>query len=156
MSYILSHLNWLNPFFFTFASLSQYLKLVQSLNPQNVHHWCVTDDKYELCAWDNTMCASVQSAQCGEGFRRRNLSCVVHWGDWPESPPQPVAEELCGDKLKQQMQQELKQPCFVPCSGKPVHKYTGLAWNVLTLTEVVIQVELHDLYNILHFYNRFK
>lgn len=68
----------------------------------------------------------MQGAECGEGFRRRNLSCVVHWGDWPETPPQSVAEEFCGDKLKQQIQQEMEQPCFVPCPGKPAHKYTDV------------------------------
>lgn len=60
----------------------------------------------------------VQDAECGEGLRRRNLSCVVHWGNWPESSPQPVAEELCGDKLRKEIQQEMEQPCFVPCLGK--------------------------------------
>lgn len=63
------------------------------------------------------VCAFVQGAECGEGLRRRNLSCVVHWGDWPESPPQPVEEDFCGDKLRQQIQQEMEQPCFVPCPG---------------------------------------
>lgn len=72
------------------------------------------------------VCASLQGAECGEGLRRRNLSCVVHWGDWPELVPQPVEEKFCGDKLRQQIQQEMEQPCFVPCLGKtlldPVHE----------------------------------
>lgn len=59
----------------------------------------------------------MQGAECGEGVRRRSLSCVVHTGSWPESPPQPVDKELCGDKLRQQIQQEMEQPCFVPCPG---------------------------------------
>lgn len=61
----------------------------------------------------------MQGAACGEGLRRRNLSCVVHWGNGSKSPPQPVGEEeLCGDKLRRRIQQEMEQPCFVPCPGK--------------------------------------
>uniref|UniRef100_A0AAQ6I9L7 Thrombospondin type-1 domain-containing protein 7A n=1 Tax=Anabas testudineus TaxID=64144 RepID=A0AAQ6I9L7_ANATE len=76
---------------------------------------------------------TVEGAECGEGFRRRNLSCVVHWGDWPESPPQPVAEEFCGDKLKQQIQQEMEQPCFVPCPGD-CHLTEWSSWSSCQLT----------------------
>ncbi|KAM6984977.1 thrombospondin type-1 domain-containing protein 7B [Aplochiton taeniatus] len=60
----------------------------------------------------------VEGAECGEGVRLRNLSCMVHWGDWPESPSaKPVDEELCGDKLRKESEQELQLPCSVPCPG---------------------------------------
>lgn len=68
---------------------------------------------------------SLQGAACGEGLRRRNLSCIVHWGNWHESPRQPVKEELCGDVLRQRIQQEMEQPCFVPCPGKAAFKHSG-------------------------------
>ncbi|XP_040005222.1 thrombospondin type-1 domain-containing protein 7B [Xiphias gladius] len=76
---------------------------------------------------------TVEGAECGEGLRKRNLSCVVHWGDWPESPPQPVEEELCGDKLMQQIQQEMEQPCFVPCPGD-CHLTEWSSWSSCQLT----------------------
>uniref|UniRef100_A0A3B4YAH4 Thrombospondin type-1 domain-containing protein 7A n=1 Tax=Seriola lalandi dorsalis TaxID=1841481 RepID=A0A3B4YAH4_SERLL len=72
-------------------------------------------------------------AECGEGLRRRNLSCVVHWGDWPESPPQPVEEELCGDRRRQKIQQEMEQPCFVPCPGD-CHLTEWSSWSSCQLT----------------------
>lgn len=63
-----------------------------------------------------------QGAECGEGVQRRNLSCVVHWGDWPESPPQFVSADLCGERLVRSIQQEMDLPCFVPCPGQVFHK----------------------------------
>lgn len=83
------------------------------------------------------VCAFVQGAECGEGLRRRNLSCVVHWGDWPESPPQPVEEEFCGDKLRKQIQQEMEQPCFVPCPGKAALKIYWI--NIFAFQMIYIQ-----------------
>ncbi len=64
-------------------------------------------------------CALVQGAECGEGTRERNLTCVVHWSDWPDSPyPSETAEdEKCGDRVRKESEQELQQPCFVPCPG---------------------------------------
>uniref|UniRef100_A0A8D2ZLL0 Thrombospondin type-1 domain-containing protein 7A n=1 Tax=Scophthalmus maximus TaxID=52904 RepID=A0A8D2ZLL0_SCOMX len=76
---------------------------------------------------------TVEGAECGEGLRRRNLSCVVHWGDWPESPPQPVDEELCGDRRRQHIQQEMEQPCFVPCPGD-CHLTEWSSWSSCQLT----------------------
>lgn len=76
---------------------------------------------------------TVEGAECGEGLRKRDLSCVVHWGDWPESPPQPVEDELCGDKLRQQIQQEMEQPCFVPCLGD-CHLTEWSSWSSCQLT----------------------
>ncbi|KAM4608386.1 thrombospondin type-1 domain-containing protein 7B [Polymixia lowei] len=77
---------------------------------------------------------TVEGADCGEGLRRRKLSCLVHWGDWPESPSaKPVKEELCGDKLWQQSQQELELPCFVPCPGD-CHLTEWSSWSSCQLT----------------------
>ncbi|XP_047227142.1 thrombospondin type-1 domain-containing protein 7B isoform X3 [Girardinichthys multiradiatus] len=77
---------------------------------------------------------TVEGAKCGEGVRRRNLSCVVHWGNLHESPPpQPVNRDLCGDVLKQQLQQEMEQPCFVPCPGD-CHLTEWSTWSSCQLT----------------------
>uniref|UniRef100_A0A1A8PEM2 Thrombospondin type-1 domain-containing protein 7A n=3 Tax=Nothobranchius TaxID=28779 RepID=A0A1A8PEM2_9TELE len=76
---------------------------------------------------------TVEGAKCGEGLRRRNLTCVVHWGHWHESPPQPAEMELCGDVLKRQLQQEMEQPCFVPCPGD-CHLTEWSSWSSCQLT----------------------
>uniref|UniRef100_A0A672IR05 Thrombospondin type-1 domain-containing protein 7A n=1 Tax=Salarias fasciatus TaxID=181472 RepID=A0A672IR05_SALFA len=76
---------------------------------------------------------TIEGAECGEGSRRRNLSCVVHWGSWHESPPQPVSEELCGDVLQQHVQQQMEQPCFVPCPGD-CHLTEWSTWSSCQLT----------------------
>uniref|UniRef100_H3D083 Thrombospondin type-1 domain-containing protein 7A n=1 Tax=Tetraodon nigroviridis TaxID=99883 RepID=H3D083_TETNG len=57
----------------------------------------------------------LEGAQCGEGLQRRNLTCVVHWGDRAESASQPVQSEFCGDELLRKIQQEMEKPCFIPC-----------------------------------------
>lgn len=67
------------------------------------------------------VCVCVQGAECGEGLRRRGLSCMVDWGDWSASP-KPVEDKLCGDRVRQQVQQELEQPCFIPCPGTRSNK----------------------------------
>uniref|UniRef100_A0A3B5A609 Thrombospondin type 1 domain containing 7B n=1 Tax=Stegastes partitus TaxID=144197 RepID=A0A3B5A609_9TELE len=72
-------------------------------------------------------------AECGEGLRRRNLSCVVHWGHWHGSLPQLVEEELCGDVLRKNIQQEMEQPCFVPCPGD-CHLTEWSSWSSCQLT----------------------
>lgn len=66
----------------------------------------------------------VQGAECGEGLQRRNLTCLVHWGDRAESAPQPVQPEFCGDGLVRRIQQEMEKPCFVPCPGEARGRYT--------------------------------
>ncbi|XP_034549450.1 thrombospondin type-1 domain-containing protein 7B [Notolabrus celidotus] len=76
---------------------------------------------------------TVEGAKCGEGLRRRNLSCVVHWGDWPESFPQPVDGELCGDQLRQQLLQDMEQTCFIPCPGD-CHLTVWSSWSSCQLT----------------------
>ncbi|XP_034041977.1 thrombospondin type-1 domain-containing protein 7B [Thalassophryne amazonica] len=82
----------------------------------------------------NWSSCTVEGAECGEGHRRRSLSCMVHWGKGSKShPPQPVEEELCGDKLRQQVQQELEQPCFVPCPGD-CHLIEWSSWSSCQLT----------------------
>ncbi|XP_065818358.1 thrombospondin type-1 domain-containing protein 7B [Labrus bergylta] len=76
---------------------------------------------------------SVEAAKCGEGIHGRNLTCVVHGGDWPKSSPQPVKGELCGDELRQQLKQEMEQPCFVPCPGD-CHLTVWSSWSSCQLT----------------------
>ncbi|KAF7655323.1 hypothetical protein LDENG_00057900 [Lucifuga dentata] len=75
----------------------------------------------------------VQSAECGEGLRRRSLSCVVDRSGWSESPAEPVEETLCGDKVRQQIQQELEQRCFIPCPGD-CHLTEWSSWSTCQLT----------------------
>ncbi|XP_016097128.1 thrombospondin type-1 domain-containing protein 7B-like [Sinocyclocheilus grahami] len=62
---------------------------------------------------------TVEGAECGEGKRERNLTCVVHWSDWPDNsfPSKTVEDEKCGDRVRKESEQELQQPCFVPCPG---------------------------------------
>ncbi|XP_061782034.1 thrombospondin type-1 domain-containing protein 7B isoform X1 [Nerophis lumbriciformis] len=76
---------------------------------------------------------TIEGADCGEGLRRRNLSCVTHQGDGAESPPVPVAEEFCGDKLGKTIQQETEQPCFIPCQGD-CHLAEWSSWSACQLT----------------------
>uniref|UniRef100_A0A3B1IIX4 Thrombospondin type-1 domain-containing protein 7A n=1 Tax=Astyanax mexicanus TaxID=7994 RepID=A0A3B1IIX4_ASTMX len=84
----------------------------------------------------------VEGAECGEGLRQRNLSCVVHWGHWPNSSgPRPdslgpatvVEEEKCGERLSRESAQELQQPCFVPCPGD-CHLNEWSPWSSCQLT----------------------
>ncbi|XP_074550525.1 thrombospondin type-1 domain-containing protein 7B [Halichoeres trimaculatus] len=81
--------------------------------------------KWLLSDWSP---CTVEGAKCGEGLRRRNLSCIVHWGDWPESSPQPVDGELCGDQLRQQLLQDMEQTCFIPCPGD-CHLTVWSSWS---------------------------
>ncbi|XP_035379499.1 thrombospondin type-1 domain-containing protein 7B isoform X3 [Electrophorus electricus] len=84
----------------------------------------------------------VEGAECGEGVRERNLSCIVHWGHWPESPgPRPdapgppltVEEERCGERLQRESEQELQQLCFLPCPGD-CHLTEWSSWSSCQLT----------------------
>lgn len=95
--------------------------------------------------------ASMQGAECGEGFQRRNLSCVVHWGDWPKSPPQRVQEELCGDKLMIRTQQEMEQPCFVPCPGEAALRQSTsyiITHHIHSVYGVLLLTHLHEMYSV--------
>ncbi|XP_060733030.1 thrombospondin type-1 domain-containing protein 7B [Tachysurus vachellii] len=85
----------------------------------------------------------VEGADCGDGVRRRNLSCVVHWGHWPESAgPRPdvhtpaiiVEDEKCDEKhFRTENKEELQQPCFVPCPGD-CHLTDWSPWSSCQLT----------------------
>ncbi|XP_041940176.1 thrombospondin type-1 domain-containing protein 7B isoform X1 [Alosa sapidissima] len=76
----------------------------------------------------------VEGAECGEGLRVRNLSCMVHWGDWLDaSSPKPVEDERCGDRLSKESEQELQLPCFVPCPGD-CHLTEWSSWSSCQLT----------------------
>ncbi|XP_076858362.1 thrombospondin type-1 domain-containing protein 7B-like [Brachyhypopomus gauderio] len=77
----------------------------------------------------------VEGADCGEGVRGRNLSCVVHWGHWPDAPGPPITveEEQCGERLQRESEQELQQPCFLPCPGD-CHLTEWSSWSSCQLT----------------------
>ncbi|KAG7464148.1 hypothetical protein MATL_G00184190 [Megalops atlanticus] len=76
----------------------------------------------------------VEGAECGEGVRERNLTCVVDWGDPAEaSPPRPVEEEKCEGKLSRASGQELQVPCSVPCPGD-CHLTEWSSWSSCQLT----------------------
>ncbi|XP_036432693.1 thrombospondin type-1 domain-containing protein 7B [Colossoma macropomum] len=96
---------------------------------------------YSWLLGDWTPC-HVEGAECGEGVRERNMSCVIHWGHWPDSPgPRPnrpgpataVEEEKCGERLRRESEQELQQPCFVPCPGD-CHLTEWSLWSSCQLT----------------------
>ncbi|XP_078408605.1 thrombospondin type-1 domain-containing protein 7B [Cetorhinus maximus] len=60
----------------------------------------------------------VEGAQCGDGFKVRNLSCVVHDGKLPDTT-KVVENEMCGSRPGgiTSSDLELKVPCSVPCPG---------------------------------------
>ena len=70
-----------------------------------------------------------QGAVCGEGVRRRNLTCVVHGGDWPTtSSAKAVDEGLCGGRLMRESEQDLLLPCSIPCPGTQLITLNYLSW----------------------------
>ncbi|XP_072300062.1 thrombospondin type-1 domain-containing protein 7B [Eucyclogobius newberryi] len=75
----------------------------------------------------------VEGAECGEGIRRRGLSCLVHLGDWPGTTAQTTHSDLCGDAIRRAVQQEMEQPCFVPCPGD-CHLTEWSTWSSCQLT----------------------
>ncbi|TRY98323.1 hypothetical protein DNTS_031706, partial [Danionella cerebrum] len=77
----------------------------------------------------------VQGADCGEGTRERNLTCVMHWSDWEGSQNSSMVleEQKCGDRVRKESQQELQQPCFVPCPGD-CHLTEWSMWSTCQLT----------------------
>ncbi|RXM99273.1 Thrombospondin type-1 domain-containing protein 7B [Acipenser ruthenus] len=87
--------------------------------------------KWMLGEWSQ---CQVEGAQCGEGLRVRNLTCVVHNGSLsdPVSAKQ-VEEEMCEAKLMKAKGQELQQPCSVPCPGD-CHLTEWSSWSSCQLT----------------------
>ncbi|CAL8389306.1 unnamed protein product, partial [Gadus morhua 'NCC'] len=77
---------------------------------------------------------TVEGADCGEGMRRRSLSCVVQWATGSSTlSTQPVADRLCGDRVLRHSQQEMELPCFVPCPGD-CHLTEWSSWSSCQLT----------------------
>ncbi|MFT7818109.1 thrombospondin type-1 domain-containing protein 7B-like [Arapaima gigas] len=61
----------------------------------------------------------VEGADCGEGRRERNLTCVVHGGDSPDlTAAAPVDLDKCEERLRIRGVQELQLSCSVPCPGR--------------------------------------
>ncbi|XP_028971693.2 thrombospondin type-1 domain-containing protein 7B isoform X3 [Esox lucius] len=112
---------------------------------------------YSWLLGDWSLC-HVEGADCGEGVRQRNLTCIVHWGDWPQQEssltrprpslaanpthtysaqpsyfPGPVEDRHCGDKLRKMSEQELVLPCSVPCPGD-CHMTEWSSWSSCQLT----------------------
>ncbi|XP_062313300.1 thrombospondin type-1 domain-containing protein 7B [Osmerus eperlanus] len=88
---------------------------------------------YTWLLGDRTPC-TVEGAVCGEGVRRRNLTCVVHGGDWPTtSSAKAVDEGLCGGRLGRESEQDLLLPCSIPCPGD-CHLTDWSSWSSCQLT----------------------
>ncbi|XP_072556633.1 thrombospondin type-1 domain-containing protein 7B-like isoform X1 [Paramormyrops kingsleyae] len=76
----------------------------------------------------------VEGAQCGEGVRERNLTCVVHGGDLLDvSSARAVGAEKCEDRLRGAEGRELQLPCSVPCPGD-CHLTEWSSWSCCQLT----------------------
>ncbi|XP_067891137.1 thrombospondin type-1 domain-containing protein 7B isoform X4 [Heterodontus francisci] len=60
----------------------------------------------------------LEGAQCGDGFKVRNLSCIVHDGTLPDSA-KVVENEMCGNRPVgiTDIELGLKVACSVPCPG---------------------------------------
>ncbi|XP_059826219.1 thrombospondin type-1 domain-containing protein 7B isoform X2 [Hypanus sabinus] len=60
----------------------------------------------------------IEGAQCGDGFKVRNVSCNVHDGTLSESA-KVVENEKCGNEAAgiNNIERGLKIPCSVPCPG---------------------------------------
>ncbi|KAF4083405.1 hypothetical protein AMELA_G00140860 [Ameiurus melas] len=76
----------------------------------------------------------VEGAECGDGVRERNVSCVVHWGSIAGPPhPKAVKEEHCVENgLSKANGTELHQPCSIPCPGD-CHLTNWSPWSVCQL-----------------------
>ncbi|XP_064167589.1 thrombospondin type-1 domain-containing protein 7B isoform X1 [Anguilla rostrata] len=76
----------------------------------------------------------VEGAECGEGVRERNLTCVVEQGGAADLfPSRPVEEEKCADNLRKMSAQDLRVPCSVPCPGD-CHLTDWSSWSSCQLT----------------------
>ncbi|KAI4900579.1 hypothetical protein NFI96_017260 [Prochilodus magdalenae] len=86
---------------------------------------------WRLAEW--TSCR-VEGAECGEGVRERNLSCVMHWGSISGPPlPKAVHEDRCMEsRLSKVIGTELWQPCSIPCPGD-CHLTEWSAWSACQL-----------------------
>uniref|UniRef100_A0A8C9U5U9 Thrombospondin type-1 domain-containing protein 7A n=1 Tax=Scleropages formosus TaxID=113540 RepID=A0A8C9U5U9_SCLFO len=75
-----------------------------------------------------------EGADCGEGVRERNLTCVVHGGDSTDlSTATAVDPNKCEEKLRITGVQELQVPCLVPCPGD-CHLTEWAPWSSCQLT----------------------
>ncbi|KAL4601660.1 thrombospondin type-1 domain-containing protein 7B-like [Arapaima gigas] len=73
-------------------------------------------------------------ADCGEGRRERNLTCVVHGGDSPDlTAAAPVDLDKCEERLRIRGVQELQLSCSVPCPGD-CHLTEWSPWSSCQLT----------------------
>ncbi|KAM4697904.1 thrombospondin type-1 domain-containing protein 7B [Rhinophrynus dorsalis] len=72
----------------------------------------------------------VESGQCGEGFKDRNVTCMVHDGSSSNSK-KPVEEQLCG--VRPSDENLFKLPCYVPCPGD-CHLTEWSHWSSCELT----------------------
>ncbi|XP_046713402.1 thrombospondin type-1 domain-containing protein 7B isoform X2 [Silurus meridionalis] len=76
----------------------------------------------------------VEGAECGDGMRERNVSCVVHWGSLSAPPfPKAVTEEQCVENgLHKATEAERRHLCYVPCPGD-CHLTDWSPWSVCQL-----------------------
>ncbi|XP_038645858.1 thrombospondin type-1 domain-containing protein 7B isoform X2 [Scyliorhinus canicula] len=81
------------------------------------HRPCLIKPCYSWVFGEWSAC-KVEGAQCGDGLKVRNLSCVVHDGKLPDSA-KVVENEMCGNRPigMTNSELELKVPCSVPCPG---------------------------------------
>nr|XP_015213731.1 PREDICTED: thrombospondin type-1 domain-containing protein 7B isoform X1 [Lepisosteus oculatus]XP_015213732.1 PREDICTED: thrombospondin type-1 domain-containing protein 7B isoform X1 [Lepisosteus oculatus] len=76
----------------------------------------------------------VEGADCGEGVRERNLTCVVHRGSLSDlSSAEHVEEEKCEGRPVTVSGQGLQVPCSVPCPGD-CHLTEWSLWSSCQLT----------------------
>ncbi|XP_028837445.1 thrombospondin type-1 domain-containing protein 7B isoform X3 [Denticeps clupeoides] len=60
----------------------------------------------------------IEGADCGDGMKQRNLTCVVHWGALQAlSNSAAVEEDKCEKEERREREMELQIPCSVPCPG---------------------------------------
>ncbi|XP_076158659.1 thrombospondin type-1 domain-containing protein 7B [Alosa pseudoharengus] len=61
----------------------------------------------------------IEGAECGEGVKVRNLTCVVHWGALSSASQSDavVEEERCDRGQRPERDTPVQLPCSVPCPG---------------------------------------
>ncbi|XP_047666453.1 thrombospondin type-1 domain-containing protein 7B isoform X2 [Tachysurus fulvidraco] len=94
---------------------------------------CPIQPCYSWMLGDWSSC-NVEGAECGDGVKERNISCVVHWGSLSGPPhPKAVQGEHCVENgLSKVMMTELQQPCSIPCPGD-CHLTTWSQWSMCQL-----------------------